>query len=70
MKEIKIYIDEKGDRNCPSCKAAKECLHFKPPKLIHERTEMSLTGHCSGCGCDFRFLYTLFVSDADVIHRH
>ena len=67
MKEIKIYVDEKGDRNCPSCKTGEKALHLNSPKLTHERTEMSLTGHCEECGCNFRFIYTLFVSNIEVL---
>jgi len=63
LKKIEIYIEDMGDRNCPSCKADGESLFLATPTLRHNRTEMSLSGHCQECGCDFIFTYVLFLGD-------
>lgn len=61
LKRTEIYIDDKGDRNCPSCKS--ESIHLQPPELRHERTQLHLKGFCEDCGCNFEFVYVLYVSD-------
>jgi len=67
LKEITIYRDERGDRNCPSCKAEEKHLHLNRPTLHHNRTTLYLSGHCEKCGCDFTFQYVLYTSDI-IIH--
>ena len=63
LKRISIYVDDIGDRNCPSCKTEDKNLFLAQPALRHNRTELHLSGHCQECGCDFIFKYVLFVSD-------
>ena len=62
LKQITIYTEDKGDRNCPHCQS-KEDLTLFAPVLKHNRTEMDLGGSCPDCGCNFIFRYVLFVSD-------
>ena len=64
LKEAKIYVEEDGDRNCPGCKS--EDFEIQHPILVSNRTEMILECYCPHCGCDFRFRYTLFVSDVQI----
>jgi hypothetical protein len=64
LKRIEILVEKDGDRNCPSCKS--DDFEIGSPVLRHNRTELGLECHCPHCGCTFRFIYTLFVSDISI----
>ena len=67
LKEITIYTDDRGDRNCPSCKAKDESLELSIfPTLTHNRTTLRLSGFCKACGCNFVFKYVLRVDEIEV----
>ena len=63
LKKITSYVDDRGDRVCPSCK--KENIVLGVPFFKHNRTELHLSGFCSDCGCDFVFIYQPHLFDIE-----
>ena len=63
LKEIKILTETKGDRLCPFCR--KKDIVLQDHKICHARTELKVMGYCSDCGCNFTFIYNLFVSGVE-----
>jgi len=64
LARVVITMDQRSDRECPSCQS--EGIHLNDPKLLHNRTVMSLSGYCEDCGCDFRFMYILRLDDIGI----